>query len=194
MSGEKMAPYRANLLRHAQGKVLELGFGSGLNLPFYPPTIHEIHALEVNKGMQPLARKNINRTSLPVHYHSLDAEQLPFPDNFFDTVVSTWTLCSIEHVSQALKEASRVLKPNGKFLFTEHGLSNEPRVQKWQHRLTPIQKILAEGCRLNRNIEGLIADAGFKFIELQKEYMADEPKIAGYLYIGIAAKQVFDKN
>lgn len=187
MSGKEFAPYRAEVLQSARGKVLEVGFGSGLNLPYYPRHISEIHTVEVNQGMQQLALKNIANSAIPVNYHTLNAEQLPFPNAYFDTVVSTWTLCSIKNVHQALSEMYRVLQPQGQFLFVEHGLSPEARVQKWQHRFTPIQKFIADGCHLNCDIEALIAAAGFKFIALRKEY-ALSPKIAGYFYIGIASK------
>lgn len=187
MSAKVILPYRAELLQHVRGKILEVGFGSGLNLPHYPAHIHEINTVDVNKGMKKLAQKNIAQSPIRVNFHILDAEQLPFSNASFDTVVSTWTLCSIINVSQALAEIYRVLKPEGQFLFAEHGLSNEHNVQKWQHRLTPIQKLIADGCHLDRNIEALIAGAGFRFTHLQKEY-AGSPKVASYFYIGVACK------
>jgi len=187
MSVKEIAPYRAEVLQHARGKVLEVGFGSGLNLPYYPAHIPEIYTVDVNEGMQSLALKNIARSSIQVNYHTLSAEKLPFPGSSFDTVISTWTLCSIAEVGKALAEIYRVLKPDGQFLFAEHGLSPEPRVQKWQHRLTPLQKIIADGCHLNRNIEALLLNAGFKINTLRKEY-AGSPKVAAYFYIGIASR------
>ncbi|WP_220464019.1 class I SAM-dependent methyltransferase [Adhaeribacter radiodurans] len=189
MSIKAIPPYRAELLNHAYGKILEIGFGSGLNLPFYPANIKEINIVEVNDGMKNLAQKNIAQSSIQVNYHTINAEQLPFPDATFDTIVSAWTLCSIVEVSKALIEIYRVLKPEGQFLFVEHGLSNEPQVQKWQHRLTPVQKVIADGCHLDRNIEALIAGAGFQFSKLRKEY-AGVPKVASYFYIGIATKSL----
>jgi ubiquinone/menaquinone biosynthesis C-methylase UbiE len=188
MSQDVITPYRAEILSHARGKVLELGFGTGLNLPYYPAPIHELHAVEVNAGMRSLARKNLALSPIQVIFHLLDARQLPFADERFDTVVSTWTLCSILHIRQALAQVYRVLKPGGQFLFVEHGLSHEPGVQKWQHRLTPIQKVISGGCHLDRNMEALIAEAGFKFDHLRKEYAPGSPKIAGYFFIGIASK------
>lgn len=187
MSVKEFAPYRAELLQHTRGKVLEVGFGSGLNLPYYPAHIAEINTVDVNAGMKDLALKNMARSSIQVNYHTLSADQLPFPSASFDTVVSTWTLCSIAEVGKALAEIYRVLKPDGQFLFAEHGLSPEPRVQKWQHRLTPLQKIIADGCHLNRNIEALLVDASFNISKLRKEY-AGSPKVAAYFYIGIASK------
>jgi ubiquinone/menaquinone biosynthesis C-methylase UbiE len=188
MSQKMIAPYRKEILSHARGKVLELGFGTGLNLPYYPPDIRELHAVEVNAGMRPLARKNLDRSPIQVTFHLLDAAQLPFAGESFDTVVSTWTLCSIPHIHQALAQVYRVLKADGQFLFVEHGLSPEPGVQKWQHRLTPVQKVIAGGCHLNRNIEALILEAGFTFRQLRKEYAPGSPKLAGYFFIGIATK------
>jgi ubiquinone/menaquinone biosynthesis C-methylase UbiE len=135
-----------------------------------------------------LARKNLAQSSIQVIYHLGNAEQLPFLEAHFDTVVSTWTLCSIPQVERALAQVYRVLKPNGQFLFVEHGLSDEPGVQQWQHRLTPFQKMIAGGCHLDRNMETLIAAAGFRFSQLRKEYAPGSPKIAGYFYIGIATK------
>ncbi|PSR52660.1 SAM-dependent methyltransferase [Adhaeribacter arboris] len=189
MSVQVITPYRAELLQYAQGKILEIGFGSGLNLPHYPAGVREIDIVEINEGMKNLAQKNIAQSTIQVNYHTLNAELLPFPAATFDTVVSAWTLCSIAEVSRALAEIYRVLKPDGQFLFAEHGLSNEPQVQKWQHRLTPIQKIIADGCHLDRNIEALIAEAGFKFRKLRKEY-AGSPKVASYFYIGVATKAI----
>lgn len=187
MSVKQIPPYRVELLQHVQGKVLEVGFGSGLNLAYYPAHIQEIYTVDVNEGMRDLANKNITRSPIHVNFHILNAEKLPFSNASFDTVVSTWSLCSIANVSQALAEIYRVLKPEGQFLFVEHGLSDELNVQKWQHRLTPIQKLIADGCHLDRNIEALIAEAGFRFTQLRKEY-AGSPKIASYFYIGIASK------
>jgi ubiquinone/menaquinone biosynthesis C-methylase UbiE len=188
MAVKTIIPYREEILAQARGKVLELGFGTGPNLPYYPSHIRELHAVEVNEGMGSLARKNLVRSPIRVIFHLLDAEHLPFPDEHFDTVVSTWTLCSIPQISLALTQVYRVLKPDGQFLFVEHGLSNEPGVQKWQHRLTPFQKVIGGGCHLDRNIEALIEEAGFKFRQLRKEYAPGSPKVAGYFYIGIASK------
>ena len=188
MSIKSFTPYRKEILSHARGKVLELGFGTGLNLPYYPASIRAMHAVDVNEGMRSLAAKNIALSPIEVHLHVLDAQQLPFADESFDTVVSTWTLCSIPNVSQALREAYRVLSAKGRFLFVEHGLSHEPAVQKWQHRLTPIQKVVAGGCHLDRNIEALVREAGFGFTTLRKEYATGSPKTMGFFYVGIAQK------
>ncbi|HEV7347688.1 class I SAM-dependent methyltransferase [Telluribacter sp.] len=188
MSGEEIGKYRQEMLSFAEGEILEIGFGTGLNLPYYPKEVKKIHTIDVNAGMNPLASKNIEKSGIRVDYHIMDAENLAFPDSTFDTVVSTWTLCSIKNVDQCLAEIYRVLKPDGRFIFVEHGLSNEYHVQKWQHRVNPIQKVLAEGCHLNRNIEDLIRGAGFRFERLTKQYAQGAPKILSYLYYGMVGK------
>jgi ubiquinone/menaquinone biosynthesis C-methylase UbiE len=188
MSGKEAAHYREKVLQAAQGDILEIGFGTGLNLPYYPGEVKKIHSIDVNAGMNPIARSNIKKSPIQVDYHIADAQRLPFADASFDTVVSTWTLCSISNIEQALQQIYRVLKAEGKFIFVEHGLSTEVSVQKWQHLVTPIQKVIADGCHVNRNIEKLIQGAGFKFESLTKEYAAGIPKVAGYFYYGIATK------
>ena len=188
MSSRATTPYRQEVLKQAQGKVLEIGFGSGLNLPYYPAHIQRLDTVDVNEGMKKLAKKHLARSPIAVAYHVLDAQQLPFPDASFDTVVSSWTLCSIARVDQALAEVYRVLKPGGRFLFVEHGLSPDADVQKWQHRLTPLQKWMADGCHLDRNIEGIIGAAGFRIEQMRKEYAPGTPKVSGYFYIGMATR------
>jgi ubiquinone/menaquinone biosynthesis C-methylase UbiE len=188
MSANEAVHYRKKVLGAVQGEILEVGFGTGLNLPYYPKEVKKIHSLDVNAGMNSLAMSNIKKSAIQVDYHIGDAQQLPFADASFDTVVSTWTLCSIKHIDQALAQIYRVLKVEGKFIFVEHGLSEEVAIQKWQHFLTPVQKVIADGCHVNRDIEGLIQKAGFRFETLTKEYAAGIPKVAGYFYYGIASK------
>lgn len=188
MSGEVTARYRKAMLLHAQGDILEIGFGTGLNLPFYPEHVQKIHTVDINAGMNTVARKNRASSRIEVDHYVLNAESLPFANESFDTVVSTWTLCSITNVDRTLQEIHRVLKPAGKFIFVEHGLSDEISVQKWQHRLTPIQKVLADGCHLDRDMEVLIRQAGFRFHSLGKGYAEGVFKPAGYMYYGIAGK------
>jgi ubiquinone/menaquinone biosynthesis C-methylase UbiE len=188
MSRETTARYRKPMLMHARGEILEIGFGTGLNLPFYPPHVEKLYTVDVNAGMSSVARRNIEKSSIEVEHHTLNAETLPFADESFDTVVSTWTLCSIKDTTSALREIYRVLKPTGKFIFIEHGLSNEAHIRKWQNRLTPVQRVIADGCHLNRNIEVMVKNAGFSFELLEKSYAEGVPKIGGYLYRGIAVK------
>ncbi len=187
MSNPQFSEYRQEILSDVSGKVLEIGFGTGLNLRHYPKHIKKITTIDVNPGMNAKAQKRIQASSIQVDNKVLNGETLPMPDNTFDSVVSTWTLCSIAQVDQALKEIHRVLKPGGKFFFIEHGLSNDSKVQVWQHRLTPLQKVLADGCHLDRNIEQLVKNY-FSSVTLEKFYDAQFPKISGYMYKGIAIK------
>jgi ubiquinone/menaquinone biosynthesis C-methylase UbiE len=188
MSGEDFASYRRKLLADATGSVLEIGFGTGLNLAYYPSDkVQKITTVDVNPGMNNLAQERIATSPISVNYQVLNGEKLPMADATFDTVVSTWTLCSIKHVESAIAEIYRVLKPGGKFLFIEHGLSNEPKIQTWQHRLTPIQKIIADGCHLDREIKSLIAKQ-FANLSVEEFYAHNKPKIGGYFYQGIATK------
>jgi ubiquinone/menaquinone biosynthesis C-methylase UbiE len=188
MSGEDFVNYRREILADATGSVLEIGFGTGLNLAYYPSnSVQKITTVDVNPGMNQIAQKRIAASTISVDYQVLNGEKLPMADATFDTVVSTWTLCSIKQVEQAIAEIYRVLKPGGKFLFIEHGLSNEPKIQTWQHRLTPIQKIIADGCHLDREIKSLIAKQ-FANLTVKEFYAPDKPKIGGYFYQGIATK------
>ena len=188
MSGENFVNYRRTVLADAIGSVLEIGFGTGLNLAYYPlGQVDKITTIDVNPGMNKLAQKRIAASSIEVDFQVLNGEKLPMADDTFDTIVSTWTLCSIKQVETAIAEIHRVLKPGGKFLFIEHGLSNEASVQTWQHRLTPIQKVIGEGCHLDRPIRLLIAKQ-FDNLEIQEFYSPDTPKIGGYFYQGIAIK------
>jgi ubiquinone/menaquinone biosynthesis C-methylase UbiE len=180
--------HRRGLLAGAYGDVLEIGFGTGLNLPYYPKGVHKLTAVDPNPGMHRLARKRIKQTGIEVDQQVLGGERLPFEDGRFDCVVSTFTLCSIEDVAQALREVYRVLKSGGKFLFLEHGLSPEPGVQKWQRRLNWLQVRLANGCHLDRDMKALVAAQPFALVEVEEFYLERTPRTHGYLYRGIATK------
>ena len=186
LSGERIERYRRQLLAHVQGSVLEIGFGTGLNLSCYPEHIRKITGVDPNPGMGSLARRRIASSPIAVDWQVADAQELPFPSQSFDSVVSTWTLCSIPNVAKALREIRRVLRAGGKLFFLEHGLSEDPQVQRWQNRLNPLQKVIADGCNLNRDMARLIREAGFRFEQLERFYMADQPKLIGYTYQGIA--------
>ena len=188
MRGENFSDIRKALLEDVGGEVLEIGFGSGLNLPHYSDSVRRITTFDPNPGANHLARKRIQDSRIDVHCELLSGESLPLDAETFDSVVSTWTLCSIPDVSQAIREIYRVLRPDGRFFFVEHGLSDEPRIALWQHRLTPLQKKIGDGCHLDRNIEDLLRFGGFHFITLEKFYMEKVPRVGGYLYRGIAAK------
>jgi ubiquinone/menaquinone biosynthesis C-methylase UbiE len=188
MSGADFAVYRRAVLADAAGLVLEIGFGTGLNLTYYPASgVEKIVTVDVNPGMNKLAQRRIAASGIPVDYQVLNGERLPMADDTFDTVVSTWTLCSIKQVESAIAEIYRVLKPGGKFLFIEHGLSNEPNIQTWQHRLTPIQQVIGDGCHLDRDIKHLIS-AQFDNLNIDQFYNLNAPKVGGYFYQGVGIK------
>ena len=189
LSDSTFNKYRQEILAEVEGDVLEIGFGTGLNLSYYPDEIHKIVTVDNNPGVHQLAQKRIEKSSITVDHRILSGENLPMADNTFDSVVSTWTLCSIEKVERAIAEIHRVLKPKGKFWFIEHGLSNEPKVQIWQNRLTPVQKIIADGCHLNRNIRQIV-EQQFSQVSLKEFYAENTPKISGYMYKGVAIKTV----
>jgi ubiquinone/menaquinone biosynthesis C-methylase UbiE len=188
LSVPNLAKYRQELLAYVTGEVLEIGFGTGLNLPYYPCSIHKITTVDVNPGMNALANKRISGSGMIVEQLLLSSENFPMPDNTFDSVVSTWTLCSIANVQQALQEVYRVLKPGGRFFFVEHGLSDKPNVQVWQHRLTPIQKVVADGCHLNRDIQKLI-EQHFDHVKLKRFTPENFSDLMAHLYLGRATKK-----
>jgi len=187
MSGSNLEQYRQKLLTDVTGEILEIGFGTGLNLPHYPQSVTKITTIDPNPGMQKLARSRIKKSQITVDYKVLNGESLPMPDESFDSVVCTWTLCSIPLVEQALLEVHRLLKPGGKFYFIEHGLSQDLSIQIWQNRLTPIQKVLADGCHLNRSINDLVQQQ-FPNVTIEQFYAPKLPKVIGYMYQGIAVK------
>jgi ubiquinone/menaquinone biosynthesis C-methylase UbiE len=167
---------------------LEVGFGTGLNLPYYPRAVHKLTAVDPNPGMHRLAQKRVKRARVEVDQQVLGRERLPFEDDRFDCAVTTFTLCSIEDVAQALREVYRVLKPGGKFLLLEHGLSPEPGVQKWQRRLNWLQVRLANGCHLDRDVKALVAAQPFAPVEVEGFYLERTPRTHGFLYRGVATK------
>jgi len=177
---------RTRCLQDVKGVVLEIGFGTGLNLPHYPPAVTKVVGLDPFETSAGLAKKRIAASPFRVETIGLSAEKLPIPDGSFETIVSTFTLCTIPDVSGALLEVQRALAPGGRFYFVEHGLSEEPAVERWQHRLNPINRKVLGGCNLNRPIVSLIEQAGFEIERLEKSYMKDAPKFAGFLYRGVA--------
>lgn len=187
MSEKVFEQYRQDVLANVTGNVLEIGFGTGLNLPHYPDRIQTLAIVDPNEGVNAIAQKRIQASPITVESHILSGESLPMADQTFDSVVSTWTLCSIPNVEQALQEIHRVLKPAGRFFFIEHGLSEDPNIQTWQNRLTPIQRIIGDGCHLNRNMQALI-EKHFQILSLKRFYADKTPKVVGYMYQGIATK------
>lgn len=189
MDSEQINEGRKSILsRIKEEKVLEIGFGTAINLKFYPDNVKHIIGIDANEGMLKQAEKKIAETKIKVEMIHHSSESLPFDDNSIDAVVSTYTLCSIKNVDLALKEIYRVLRPNGRYYFLEHGLADKAFTQKLQHLLNPIQNIWADGCNLNRDMKRIIETAGFKIVEMKNYYMKRDPKIVGYMYEGIAEK------
>jgi SAM-dependent methyltransferase len=181
------AGQRRALLARAKGRVLEIGFGFGGTLPEYPAgRVRELVALEPNPGMLRRARGRIAGASFPVRPARGVAESMPFLPGTFDTVVSNWTLCSIERLPEALAEIRRVLAAGGLFLFLEHGLSREPRLARWQRLLTPVQQILAGGCRLDLDMESVVRSSGFQIESLERYESGLPVRVLRQMYRGVA--------
>jgi ubiquinone/menaquinone biosynthesis C-methylase UbiE len=179
---------RRELLSQAHGKTLEIGSGTGLNLACYPSSLKDLTAIDNNPATRRWFQRRVKRAKIRVDHQILRGKKLPFPEETFETVVTTFTLCSIQNITQALREIHRVLKPTGKFLFLEHGLSPDSKVALWQRRLTPFQKIFGDGCHLDRNIVELLGSASFSLEDLKTFYLPKTPKIMGYFYQGIGIK------
>ncbi|MBN7769031.1 class I SAM-dependent methyltransferase [Marinobacter daepoensis] len=180
---------RSQVVPEARGTVLEVGMGSAINLDFYDPSIVErIYGLEPSAGMRRKAQANLQRSGIPVEWLDLPGEKIPLEDNSVDTVLLTFTLCTIPDWHAALLQMKRVLRPGGSLLFLEHGESPDEATRKWQHRITPGWRKLAGGCHLNRQIADLIKEAGFEIQTLENLYIPKSPKIAGYVYKGRAIK------
>ena len=184
MKSPDLTEIRAKLVPEANGRVLEVGIGSGLNLPFYAGNVTVV-GLDPSVELQDYGREVAARCGVDVDFVNGSGEQIPSEDNDFDSVVITWTLCSIPDPVQALQEIRRVLKPSGKLIFAEHGLSPDPGVAIWQSRINPIWKLVGGGCNLNRKMDELIAQAGFRFDALTTGYIPG-PKFATYNFRGIA--------
>lgn len=188
MAGEEFRRLRTELLAQVHGEVLELGIGTGLNLPHYPKTITWLHAVDPANLLPKIVTERGASQSFPIRIQHVTAESLPYDDRSFDFVVSTWTLCTIPDPVQALREVRRVLKPEGIFLFLEHGRSDDQNIATWQDRLNPIQNIIGCGCHLNRRIDQLIAQAGLKIINLDRFQMESVPRLGGAMYRGTATR------
>jgi ubiquinone/menaquinone biosynthesis C-methylase UbiE len=188
MSSRLLREPRDRTLAPARGRILEIGFGTGRNLGHYPPTVKRIEAIDPDVDLDRLSLPRIAHASIDVDFHHLDAEHLPFEDARFDTVVSTFTLCSIPDVAHALGEVRRVLKPGGQFLFLEHGRSPDAPVTRWQDRLNRAWMPLAGGCHLNRPIRALIEDAGLVIGPARHYYLKRAPKFVGFLTEGVARR------
>jgi ubiquinone/menaquinone biosynthesis C-methylase UbiE len=170
MRNKQLVPYRERVIGGAEGRVLEIGAGSGRNLPFYGLSAKQILALEPSPKLVAMAR-GLPHQEIPVTFLEASAETIPLDDRTVDTVVTTWTLCTIPQAATALGEMRRVLRPGGRLLFVEHGLSPDERVRWWQDRLTPAWKSISGGCRLNRPIQALIEGAGYRIERIETGYM-----------------------
>ena len=184
MRQKNLVAYRDRIVPAATGRVLEIGIGSGLNLPLYSPSVQHVIGLDPSPSLLEMAR-GAQRRNLPVDFIEGSAEGIPLEKASIDTVVTTWTLCSIPDADRALREMHRGLKPAGRLLFVEHGRAPDPNVVWWQDRLTPIWKRLGGGCHLNRAIGSLIEGAGFQFERLETGYMRG-PKPMAFMYEGSA--------
>lgn len=184
---EALRRARAEVCAGLSGDVVELGFGSGLNVPHYPPAVTGVWAVDPSAVGRRLAERRVQRSPVPVEYAGLTAETLPFPDGRFDAALSTLTLCTIPDVARALTELRRVLAPGGRFHFLEHGRAPEPGVARWQNRLAPLNHAVAGGCQMNRDIRALIADADLEIVELDT-YYGEGPRPFAYRFQGIARR------
>jgi ubiquinone/menaquinone biosynthesis C-methylase UbiE len=180
-----LAAYRRRVIPGAEGRVLEIGVGSGLNLPFYNAAVRELVGLDPSAKLLSMAGAAARRTASRIDLLKGSAEAVPLDDGSVDTVVTTWTLCSIPDVVRALAEMRRVLKPTGRVLFVEHGRSPDARVRRWQDRLTPFWQHMSGGCRLNRPIPELLERAGFRIERMEAGYMQG-PKPMTFTYEGCA--------
>jgi SAM-dependent methyltransferase len=187
LGGAALGRLRARVAAGLEGEVLEVGFGSGRNVPYYPAAVTRVRAVDPATVGRKLATQRVAASPVPVEYIGLDGESLPLDDGAVDHVLTTWTLCTIPDVDAALGEIRRVLRPGGALHFLEHGLSPEPKVARWQDRVTPLQRRLAGGCHLNRPIDQLVAASGLSVGELST-YYGTGPKPMMYLYEGVATK------
>jgi ubiquinone/menaquinone biosynthesis C-methylase UbiE len=188
LRGEKFAEQRRRLLAEAAGQVVEIGFGTGLNLPHYGPNVTRLIGIEPVTMLRRRVERRIAATPFLVERVSASAESLPLESESCDCAVTTWTLCSVGDVAASLAELRRVLRPGARLLFLEHGLSDEPAVAKWQRRLTPLQRVLGCGCHLDRPIGRFVEQSRLSVERMERFVLADESPIYGTMYAGIARK------
>ncbi|MDB2503969.1 class I SAM-dependent methyltransferase [Gammaproteobacteria bacterium] len=188
--GSKPINYqRSKIVPLAEGVILDIGIGSGLNIPFYNESnIDYLYGLDPSPELLEIAKKIAMTNGLEIDFLECGAESIPLPDDSIDTIVITYTMCTIPDVTLSISEIMRVLKNNGKLLFCEHGLAPDPNIAKWQKIINPIWNKIAGGCNLNRNIPELITSSGFKISNMEEMYLPNTPKFAGYNYWGVARK------
>jgi SAM-dependent methyltransferase len=184
--GRFLEPLRRRVCAGLAGEVVEIGFGSGLNVPFYPAAVTRVDAVEPADLGWRLAARRIAAASVPVRRSGLDGQSLPLADQSHDSALSTWTMCTIPDAAAALREVRRVLRPGATMHFLEHGLAPDEPVRRWQRRLSPLHQRLAGGCRLTQPITGLLADAGFTVTDLDVFYQKGIPKFTGAYFLGTA--------
>ncbi|HEX6142291.1 MAG TPA: class I SAM-dependent methyltransferase [Geminicoccaceae bacterium] len=186
MRQKRLAPLREALVGEARGRVLDLGIGPGLNLPLYRRDLEEVVGIDPSPELLRRARRHTAWTHFPVRLHQALAEDLPLDSGSIDTVVMTWTLCSVGDPARALAEVRRVLRPGGALLFIEHGRAERDATRRWQDRLTPLWRRVAGGCHLNRAVDRLVEGAGFALERLETGHLVAGPKVLTYHYRGRA--------
>ena len=186
MNNKQTRETRARVCEGLSGDIVEIGFGTGHNLPFLPPAVTRVRAVEPSQRSIELARDRISAATMPVDVVGLDGQRLPLDDESADNVLCTWSLCTIPDPVAAVAEMRRVLRPGGSLHFVEHGRSPHDKVRRWQDRLNPLQQRVAGGCNLNRDIPVLIEAGGFTIGRLDTYYAKGEPKPLGFLYQGVA--------
>ena len=180
---------RDKIVPLAEGVVLDIGIGSGLNIPFYNKTkIKQLYGLDPSKELLDIAKSVAKKENLEIEFLECGAESIPLPSKSIDTVLITYTMCTISDVALSNSEIIRVLKDDGKLLFCEHGLAPDKNIAKWQKRINPLWSKIAGGCNLNRDIPNLISSSGFKILNMEEMYLPSTPKFAGYNYWGVAKK------
>ena len=180
---------RDKIVPLAEGVVLDIGIGSGLNIPFYNKTkIKQLYGLDPSKELLDIAKSVAKKENLEIEFLECGAESIPLPSKSIDTVLITYTMCTIPDVALSNSEIIRVLKDDGKLLFCEHGLAPDKNIAKWQKRINPLWSKIAGGCNLNRDIPNLISSSGFKISNMEEMYLPSTPKFAGYNYWGVAKK------
>ena len=187
LANREFARIRGRVAGRLSGEVVEVGFGSGLNVPHYPAEVTRVLAVDPASVGRKLAARRLAASGVPVEFVGLDGQSLPMQSESVDHALVTWTLCTIPSPAEALRELHRVLRPGGQLHFAEHGRSPDPPVARWQDRLNPLQRRWAGGCNLNRPIDALVAGAGFEMTALERFYVKG-PKAFGYMYEGVATK------